>query len=530
MDMVFRGGRILTMNPAQPEVEAVAVRDGHIVAAGSSDEARAALGSSSRYEEVNLNESTLLPGFIDGHAHLSMFGMQLSGINLKELRSIREIQEAVARAHANSADDGWIRGIGYNDFFLAERRHPTRWDLDEVSPDRPVILTRTCGHIAAVNSVALRAAGIDEEEPNPPGGRYGRAEEGSLNGVLYDAALDRIQVVSRPSDEEMKTYLARGSQGWASAGITAFTDAGGPPGYLKVLTDAVEDGLVLQRVEAMVWNGLGVRQLDSFLPSQIRTGFCVGALCIGAAKVMVDGSSSGPTAATREGYAIDPQDHGILYMSLNELERTLGQAAEVGFQLTTHAVGDRAVEFSVRAISRVGVTRRRNRIEHCAMCAPDLIPPMKDATITPVGQARFLYEFGDGYVVNYGEERGAHMFPFRSWIDAGLRPVGSSDSPVADYRPLRGMAAAMDRTTQGGRVLAPEECITVEEALAMYTTNAAWVSHREGEVGMIKPGFRADLAVVGGDVTRLSPSGLAEAPVRLTLIGGEVMWHNDMLG
>jgi predicted amidohydrolase YtcJ len=296
------------------------------------------------------------------------------------------------------------------------------------------------------------------------------------------------------------------------------------------LTDAVEDGLVFQRVEAMVWNGLGVRQLDSFLPSQIRTGFCCGALCIGAAKVMVDGSSSGPTAATREGYAIDPQDHGILYMSLNELERTLGQAAEVGFQLTTHAVGDRAVEFSVRAISRVGVTRRRNRIEHCAMCAPDLIPPMKDATITPVGQARFLYEFGDGYVVNYGEERGAHMFPFRSWIDAGLRPVGSSDSPVADYRPLRGMATAMDRTTQGGRVLAPEECITVEEALAMYTTNAAWVSHREGEVGMIKPGFRADLAVVGGDVTRLSPSGLAEAPVRLTLIGGEVRWHNDMLG
>lgn len=529
MRIILHGGRIVTMDGARPEVEAVGIDGGKIAAAGTQDEVRAVLGSGERHD-IDLRGNTLLPGFIDGHAHLSSFGAQVLGINLKSSRSISEIREEVRRGVRTLPAGTWIRGSGYNDFLLAERRHPTRADLDDIAPEHPVLLTRTCGHIAVANTAALRSAGIRDREDDPYGGRFGRHENGSLNGVLYEAAQEHMQQAARESLEDLKTYVTRGSQEWSKAGITAFTDAGGPPGYLRALTDAVEEGLVVQHVEAIIWNGLGVRQLDAFLPSEIRTGFRLGKLTIGAAKVMVDGSSSGPTCATRQGYAIDPKDHGIQYQSLDELKAILARAAENGFQVTTHAVGDLGIQNSIEAIAAAGTPERRNRIEHCAMCASDLIPQLVDAQITPVGQPRFLHEFGDGYVVDYGQERGSHMFPLRSWIAAGIRPVGSSDSPVAEYRPLRGMATAMTRQTATGQVLAPEERIGLDEALAMYTVNAAWVQRREHDLGMIRPGFASNVVVVEGDIRSFSPHDLEEAPVRLTLIDGEAAWDDGLLG
>lgn len=529
--LLIVGGRILTMAEAgegPARVQALAIHRGRIVAAGSEAACRGAMGPGVDVRVLRLSDGdTVLPGLTDGHAHLALMGMELEGVPLKSLRSIAEIQRAVADRVRERHASTWIRGFGYNDYWLQEKRHPTRADLDRVASRHPVVLTRTCGHIAVVNSYALNELGIGDRDPDPEGGRYGRDTAGRINGVLFDGALAPVQAASRMADRELRLALGKASQVWAEAGITGFHDAGGPPGYLPVLVDAIAANDVGQTVHAMVWNGLGVRQLDSVLGSGLRTGFRFRHLVVGPAKVMVDGSSSGPTAATREGYAVNPAERGILYGAMDQLTRTLTQAARDGFQLTTHAVGDEAVAMSIQAIRQAGYPERRHRIEHCAMCPTDLVQELAHSGITPVAQPAFLYEFGDGYVENYGEARGSHLFPLRSWLTAGLRPVGSSDSPVADFHPLHGIAAAMSRTTRQGRVLAPEERLTLEESLALYTRNAAWVVGREAVEGKLLQGFAANLTVVDGDLMAMEESELRQAAVHVTLARGRVLWDRD---
>ena len=522
----YRNGRITTLDPEVPEVPAMAVRDGTVVHVGSEDGARAALAG----DEVRVRDlrgRRVFPGFIDAHAHLALFSIEQANLALKPLTSLSAILETVRGAALRAPAGSWIRGSGYNHLTLPEHRHPTRADLDRVSPRHPVVLTRTCGHIAAVNSEALRRAGVSLHAPDPPGGRFDRNPDGTINGVLYDQALAAVQAASAPGEEELIGWMDGGSRLWAQAGITAFHDAGGPPGYFQALGRAYAAHRIPQRVDAMVWNGLGVNQLDSFLHAQIGTGFHRGEFHIGAAKVMLDGSSSGPTAATREPYRLDPSFFGILYHEADAVRDLMTRAAARGFQLTAHAVGDRAVELAARTIAATGVRERRNRIEHAAMCPPDLTALLAAAGITPVAQPAFLYEFGDGYLDSYGEERGAALFPLRSWLAAGLRVAGSSDSPVSDYRPLAGIAGAMARVTRGGQVLAPSERVDFPEALRLYTETPAWLAMAEHRLGRLQAGFRANLVAVADDVTTMDDvNDIRECPVVLTVIHDEIV-HGD---
>lgn len=523
---LYRNGRITTLDRAAPEVPAMAVRNGVVVHIGSEDGARAALSG----EEIRVRDlrgRRVLPGFIDAHAHLALFSIEQANLALKPLPSLSAILETVREASLRAPAGSWIRGSGYNHLTLPEHRHPTRVDLDAASPRHPVVLTRTCGHIAAVNTEALRRAQISLRAPDPPGGRFDRNPDGTVNGVLYDQALGAVQAASAPGQADLIDWMDRGSRLWAQAGITAFHDAGGPPGYFGALGRAYADGRILQRVDAMVWNGLGVNQLDEFLRADIGTGFHRDRFHIGAAKIMLDGSSSGPTAATREPYQIDPSFSGILYHEADAVRELMTRAASRGFQLTAHAVGDRAVELAARTIAAAGVRERRNRIEHAAMCPPDLTDLIAAAGITPVAQPSFLYEFGDGYLESYGEDRGAGMFPLRSWLEAGLRVAGSSDSPVSDHRPLAGIAGAMSRMTRGGRVLAPSERIGFQEALRLYTENPAWLAMAEHSLGRLRVGSRANLVALADDVTAMdSADDIRQCPVVLTVIDDAVV-HGD---
>ncbi|HXH09310.1 MAG TPA: amidohydrolase, partial [Alphaproteobacteria bacterium] len=455
-EIIFTGGRVHTVNATNDIVEAVAVGGGRILAVGSTAAIRALAGPGTR--EVELKGRSLLPGFIDAHCHLAGLGMAMGSIDCKApgMQSIEALQKAVHERTATQPVGTWIRGRGYDQTRLRERRHPTRDDWDAVAPHHPVIFTRTCGHIASVNSRALQLAGISDRTPDPPGGRYDR--DGGRNlGVAYETAQTPLQMAAMPSAEEFRTALVRAADAYLAAGCTSVHDAGGlvGPAFGPCQT-LVEAGRLKLRIYAFATVNSLQHPVMGVLGAGLRTGFGDERLRLGAFKVMTDGSSSGPTAATREPYTSNCQDCGILYWDQDGLDDLLGRAHRQGFQCTVHAVGDRAIEQTLNALARAQCEYPReglrHRIEHCAICPPDLSARVQAQGIVPAMQPAFFWEFGDGYIQNYGRRRADTMFPVKSLIAAGVPVAGSSDAPVTHYAPLFGIEQALTRRTMAGDV------------------------------------------------------------------------------
>ena len=528
-DLVLTGGRVHTVNPANEVVAAVAVAGGRIVAAGTEDRIRDLTGPRTRV--VELRGRSVLPGFVDGHAHLVSLGMSMVSLDCKApgMQSIRALQDAVRARAAAQPTGTWIRGRGYDQSRLAEKRHPNRLDWDVVAPDHPVIFTRTCGHIASVNGRALAAAGIDDGTPDPPGGRYDR-EGGRHLGVAYETAQTPLQVAALPTRAELQAALLRADRAYLEAGGTSVHDAGGLTGPAFVpCQDLVAAGRMRLRIYAFATVNSRAHPLMGLLESGLHSGLGDERLCLGAFKVMTDGSSSGPTAATREPYTSSCQDCGILYWEQEDLDDLLGTAHRQGFQCTVHAVGDRAIEQTLNAMARAqrefpreGL---RHRIEHCGICPADLRARVHAQRIVPVMQPAFFWEFGEGYIANYGRHRADTMFPSRSLIAAGVPVVGSSDAPVTHHAPLFGIEQALTRATMAGDACGPDERVDLITAIRMHTINGAFASGEEHLKGSLEPGKLADLVVLGEDLARVPATAIRQVPVAMTVVGGEVVFE-----
>ncbi|MFN0069947.1 MAG: amidohydrolase [Chloroflexota bacterium] len=523
-DLVLVNGEIHTVDAGDSIVESIAIGNGRVLATGSSTEMRALGANGAQF--VDLNGRTVLPGFIDAHVHLGAFGTNMLGIDCKApgMQSIDAIKRAI-RERARTVPPGtWIRAHGYDHTRLAEQRHPNRVDLDDAAPDHPVLVVRTCVHIAAANSRALELAGISDQTPDPPGGRYERAA-GRNSGVAIDAALGPLLAASGHSREEMKTALQLANAEFLRAGITSCHDAGAMSDeQIPALLECVRESSIDVRVYFMVWLALGIKQALQYLDTGLSTGFGNDRLKLGPFKIMTDGASSGPTAATRQPYDSQPCSCGILYYDQNELNHLVERAHLAGFQVTAHAVGDRAIEMMLNAYERVLAahpkSNHRHRLEHCAICPPDLVQRIARLGIIPVLQPAFFWEFGEGYQRNYGTERTEQMFPARSLLDAGVIVAGSSDTPVTDHRPLFGIQQALSRATQEGSTGGDRETISLREAIRMYTINAAYASFEENIKGSLEVGKLADLVVLGGSLAHTAPSRIAKLPIEATLIDG----------
>ncbi len=523
-DLIFTGGRVHTMDVGDRFVEAVAIADNRIVAVGSDRDVLALKQRATRV--VELRGRSLLPGFIDAHCHVAFLGSFLAGINCKApgMESIERIVAAI-RARASIQPKGtWIRVSGYDQARLVERRHPNRFDLDAASPDHPVAITRTCGHIRVFNTCAMELASVDDSTPDPPGGRFDRADGRNL-GIAYEAAFAPFAKVSAPSVDEKRADFLRAQEAYLAAGVTSVHDAGLLD--LGVAQELHSQGLVRLRVYALAVDALGDTAGTRLVKSGVRTGFGDEWLRIGAYKVLADGSSSGPTAATRQPYASDPNDYGMLNVSQTELDELLLRAHHAGFQLTAHAVGDRAIEAMLAALASTteAVPRSdlRHRIEHCAMLPPDLQERVVSQGIIPIMQPAFLWEFGDGYIANYGRHRADVMFPVKSLVDRGVRVAGSSDAPVTDHRPLFGIQQAITRRTAGGDVCGPYEIVDLQTAIRMHTINGAYASFEETRKGSIEVGKLADLVMLDEDIAQVPSENLAQVPVAMTIGGGKVV-------
>lgn len=537
-NLILTGGRVFCgLN--EGFAEAVAVADGRVLATGSADEIAKLAGPDTR--TIDLAGRTAIPGLNDAHMHLLPYGLMMNQINLRPesgASSITEILRRVAERAKTAKPGEWIKGRGYDHNELAERRHPTAEELDKIAPNNPVYLVRTCGHVAVANTAALREAGIGHNTPSPDGGLIERRDN-KLTGLLAERALRLIVEASpRPTKEELREAIDRAARFMLSQGFTSVMDAavGMAAGMDEI--EAYEEMAKNDTLPIRTWvciygntDGIG----DQAHEAGYRFGREVGRLRYGAMKVFGDGSAGGLTAAMSEPYvAGDAENYGIFVYTDKQMHDYLAHYHKLGYQLAIHAIGDAAIEQVLSGIEKASTAEqpilgRRHRIEHCGFLSDSQIARMAAAGIDPVPQPIFMYEFGDLYITNLGQERTDVAYPMRKFVDAGLHPAASSDAPVSTTDPFKNLFTMTTRMSNRHTVLGADQKLSMEEAVHAYTYYGAYTQFAEEKVGRLIAGQYADIAVLSHDIFSVDPA-VVEKDTRcdLTILNGEVVF--DRLG
>jgi predicted amidohydrolase YtcJ len=525
---LFTNGTVLTMQRALPEAEAVGVIGDKIVAVGDRATVERALPRS--YAVFDLAGRTLTPGFNEAHNHMIGYGLALGQIDagFPAVRSIADIVAAVRERATVTPPGQWIVGRGYDDNKLAERRHPNRHDLDAATDRHPVMIVNGSGHLSAVNSEALRLAGITADTPDPTGGHFVRDEHGEATGVLHETAQEPVRRhIPTPTVEDYVAALGRCNDAYVRAGITSSQDAGSQTAdQVRAYQLAVQRDVLKLRTSMMIREHL----LPHVLGLGVSQGLGDRRLRVGPIKLFIDGSLIGRTAAVTIPFLEDPADDnlGLTMMPKDQFEDYVMQAHTAGYQIAVHAIGDRGIDWVLdayeKALTAFPRANHRHRIEHCGICRPDILDRIARLGVVPVSQPVFIIEYGDGFIRHLGLERVQLTYPFRSFLERGIRLVFSSDCPVSHFAPLKSIQAAVTERTGSGASYALEEAVTVEEALEMYTVAGAYATFEEDIKGQVKAGMLADFAILETDPRHVDPLTLAEVPVSATVIGGEVVW------
>ena len=524
-DTVVLNGNVITVDGRNPRAEALAVRDGKFAGVGTSGQISELVGKNTTV--MDIQGKTVTPGFIDAHCHpLSIVCKQLLQVDCTPARvkTIDGIVGALAERARATPEGKWIQGFGYDDTKLLERRHPTRWELDRVSPERPVYLHHVSVNLGVANSKALEAAGVAKDCPDPAGGKFDRDENGELTGVCRQKSHFMFcwEVIPYPAREELEDPVRRVCREYVSTGITSVADAWVAPAELKLCQDAVEDGLLPMRVYMMVF----ADYLPHLKALKLRTGFGDDRLKLGPIKMIFDGSISARTAYLYEPYEGRPDDFGILTMAHEELEGKILEAHEAGFQIAVHANGDRAIDMLLdsyeKALSKLPRANHRHRIEHCTVVNPAILRRIRQLGLVVFPFSTYIYAHGEK-MREYGS-RVSMMFAYRSFLDYGIPVAGSSDNPCGPVDPLIAFQSMVTRRSKDGELLGPEQRILVEEAIRIYTLGSAYASFEENVKGSIEAGKLADFVVLSDDPTRVSPDTIKDIQVEKTVVGGEVVY------
>lgn len=527
-DTLFLHGHILTLNASRPVAEALAVRNGRVLAVGADDDLADLRGPGTQV--VDLERQTVIPGFHDAHCHILLFGLNLIEVNVRAASSIAQIQESMATRVGQTPIGQWIRGGGYNENRLVERRHPFRGELDAVAPDHPVFLSHVSGHMGVANTRALALAGITDSTQAPPGGAISRGRDGEPDGLLKETAQELVKQVLPPYTlEEVKAALAAAGRQMAAEGITSAQDAWTgwiAPEEFRAYQETNAEGMLPQRVWLMVdVERLAIKNQRFDFAFGLHTGFGDDRLRIGALKLFLDGSLIGRTAALSAPYADAPDTCGFLVKSEEDIREQVRMAHAGGWQVAMHAIGDRAIEVGLDAIEAcmgADARRFRPRLEHCGILRPDLIERLRRSGTLIVTQPQFIAELGDGFRAALGEERLWLTYPLASL--RGLPVALSSDSPVVNGTPLLAIKTAVLQRTASGAAYVPEEAIQVEEALRWYTLGGAYAAFAEQMIGSLEPGKWADCVVLSQDLLHMSAEELDQIQIRATIMGGKTVF------
>lgn len=485
-------------------------------------------------EVVDLGDAVVVPGLSDAHMHPSMSAEDLLHVDLSPgvVRTEDELRRALADAAAATPAGAWVRASRYDHTKTTGGRVLDRADLDAVTTDHPVLVVHVAAHWGVTNTAGLAAGGITDDTPDPAGGSYGRDGAGRLTGVLYEQALSDYAnpslatgptVVPASSQADRRRGLARFLTTVHAAGLTSVGDAMAGPDEVALFTAADRAGELTARVDLL----LTAAHHAKLGALGIGTGWGSDRLRFAGVKAFVDGAVAGGTCLLEEPFE-GTDDHGTQVTSYDDLAATVLAVHRAGDRVAVHANGDRAIALVLDAVEAAAAahprTDARHRIEHCTVVTPAILDRMARLGMVAVPFGSYVAFHGEKLLGWYGAQRLERMFAHRSLLDAGVAVAGSSDYPCGPLEPLLAMQSCVTRTSADGTVLGGSQRITPYDALALYTTGAAWAAGVERDRGRLAPGFLADLTVLGEDPLEVDPHDLAAIPVHSTWVGGRQVW------
>jgi predicted amidohydrolase YtcJ len=533
-DLIVRDGHIVTMNVAAPSATAMAVRDGKILAIGSDAEMTAC--ASERTRLTDLRGRTVLPGLIDVHTHAMEWskGILRNQIDAgyPKVHSVAEIAAMVRERASQTAKGQWITGAGWDDAKLSDRRYVARSDLDPASPDNPVYLEHVSGHLAVINSVALRMAGITRKTPDPQGGVIEHDDSGEPTGILKDTAMLLVAQLLPADPPDIDSLAAKMISERASAlGLTTIHDIYISAAEMNGYQDAYRKGWLKIRVLMSPRIG-SIEDAEKLAQMGIHTGFGNEHLKFGAAKMFADGGMGARTIAIYPPpVSGEPDNFGVLYWKPQDMQKAHLIAAAAGWQLETHAIGDRAIDEVLDSyaatMKALNLKDPRFRVVHAGISTPAIQQRLKDLHVLVDGNPPFIYWIGSWFA-KYGPERVRWCYPAKSYIENGIIEGAGSDVPVTPISPWWGIwSAVVRKELTSNQILAPEERLTVLEALRLYTENGAYIGFEENTKGSLEAGKLADFIVVDRDILSVPEDQLKDVQVLETYVDGRLISENS---
>ncbi len=536
VDLIIKNGKILTVDATNRIVEAAAIQAGRFAAVGTEAEIMALAGPDT--EVLDMAGQTVIPGIYDSHNHVHPAGVLLDGVMLFGAESIAELKERLAAKVKETPEGEWIQGGGWIESQFREYQMPTRWDLDEVAPDHPVILDRLFAR-TVVNSKALALAGIDRNTPDPERGIIDRdMKTGEPTGVLRNGAWTLIEAVMPQRSHEdrigrIEYYLDLAMQEYLKYGITSIVDPGIDVDTMRAYRKMHKEGRLPIRINMMPecygMQGYSTDEVDGILKYiGIDSGFGDLWLSMGALKLAIDGGVGSKTAMMYDAWIDGTHSRGNPRFKADVMKDLFIRAHRMGWSIGVHTCGDEAQDIAVNAFveaqEKYPRDDVRHNIVHGYLPTPEALQKMKDYNIGVSLQPGFMFVEGDIYFDVLDQKRIEHFKPLRSYLDHNIVVAANSDMTSAHYNPFIGMYAAVARKTSQGRSLGDQEKISREEMLRLFTVNGAWLAFRESQVGSIEPGKVADLAVLSHDIYTCPEESIKDIQVNMTMVDGKVVF------
>lgn len=531
MGTLWQNGTFFTLGDQNETVEAVYVVDGRIAAMGTKEQLLEQFKESIT-EIKDVAGGYVYPGFVDSHLHMIGHGEKLLRLDLSQATSSLEMEQWLTKKAQANEDEKWVIAEGWNEYNFPDEKIFTRYELDKISPHKPLYASRVCRHAALVNSEALMLAGITKETPNPQGGVIERDEQGEPTGYLMDTAVDLIKEVMPPVDRKyvyqalklsVQDLLAHGITGGHTEDMNYYN---GFSETLDVFQSLIHKEGFRFRTNFLIHH----EQMDAMKKSGYGPGKLTDYLEIGSMKIFADGALGGRTARLSEPYSDDPENYGVFMHSEDAFKELVQKARDYQMPVAVHVIGDAALEQALDALEECPPVEGRDRLIHLQVARPELIERIKPLKVILDLQPRFVVTDFPWVEDRLGSERLASSFAWKTLLDEGLHCAGGSDAPIEPPGPLLGMHAALTRRHPDDKVhegYLPEQKLSRYEAVQLFTSGSAYATGMEERRGKIALGFDADFTVLSHNLFTCDIEEYLTADVLMTIVDNTVMYEKE---